>query len=81
MWDPDNASDTDIVYSHTGFTIRYAGCSVFCQSKFQMEIALSTAEAEYIAMSQDLMEKIPLYSLMKEINDAFQLYVPEPKFV
>jgi hypothetical protein len=81
MWDPDNASDADTVYSRTGFTIRYAGCPVFWQSKLQTEIALSTAEAEYIAMSQALRETIPLNTLMKEINGIFPLYVPEPKFV
>ena len=81
MWDPENATDADTVYSRTGFTIRYAGCPVFWQSKLQTEIALSTAEAEYIAMSQALRETIPLHSLMKEINGVFELYIPEPKFV
>ena len=52
MWDPDNASDTDTVYSCTRFTIRYAGCPVVWQSKLQTEIALSTVEVNYIAMSQ-----------------------------
>jgi hypothetical protein len=46
-----------------------------------MEIALSTAEAEYIALSQALMETLPLTSLMKEINVIFPLYLPSPRFV
>ena len=52
MWDPDNTSDANTVHSRTGFTIRYAGCPVVWQSKLQTEIALSTVEVNYIAMSQ-----------------------------
>ena len=65
MWGPDKV-DADTVYSRTGFTIRYTGCPVFWQSKLQTKIACSTAEAEYIAMSQALRERIPLNNLMKK---------------
>ena len=54
---------------------------MFWQSKLQTEIALSTAEAEYIAMSQALRETIPLMNLMQEINVIFALDIPQPKFV
>jgi hypothetical protein len=80
-WDPELADDADTVYSRTGFTIRYAGCPVLWVSKLQSEIALSTAEAEYIAMSQALRETIPLMNLMKETNVVFPLHIPKPKFV
>jgi hypothetical protein len=80
-WDPENAGDADTVYSRTGFVIRYAGCPVLWQSKLQTEIALSTAEAEYIAMSRALRETIPLMNLMREINVIFKLHIPQPKFV
>jgi len=80
-WDPENANNADAVYSRTGFTIRYAGCPVYWQSKLQTEIALSTAESEYIAMSQALRETIPLMNLMKEINVIFSLHLPKPKFL
>jgi hypothetical protein len=63
-WNPEEADDADNVYSHTGFTIYYAGCPVYWQSKLQTEIALSTAEAEYIAMLQAPRETIPLATLM-----------------
>jgi hypothetical protein len=46
-----------------------------------MEIALSTAEAEYIALSQALMETLCMMQLMKEINVIFPLYLLQPKFV
>jgi hypothetical protein len=80
-WDPNEADNADNVYSCTGFVIYYAGCPVFWQSKLQTEIALSTAEAEYILMSQSLRETIPLATLMREMNEIFPLYLPSPKFI
>ncbi len=53
-WDPEDAENADSVYSCTGLVICYARCPMFWQSKLQTEIALSTAEAEYIALSQAL---------------------------
>jgi hypothetical protein len=53
----------------------------FWQSKLQTEIALSTAEAEHIALSQALRETISMVNLMKEINVIFPLYLPQPKFI
>jgi hypothetical protein len=79
-WNPDEAGDSDNVYSCTGFVIYYAGCPVYWQSKLQTEIALSTAEAEYIAMSQALRETIPLATLMREMNEIFPFYLPQPRF-
>jgi hypothetical protein len=53
-WDSANAMNAENVSSSTGYVIFYAGCPIFWQSKLQTEIALSTAEAEYIALSQAL---------------------------
>ena len=80
-WNPEDASNADNVYSCTGYVICYAGCLIFWQSKLQMEIALSTAEAEYIALSQALREAIPMTNLMREMNVIFPLFLPRPKFV
>ena len=80
-WDPEDALNADNVYSRTGYVICYAGCPIFWQSKLQTEIALSTAEAEYIALSQALRETIPMTNLMREMNVIFPLYLPQPKFV
>jgi len=46
----------------------------------QTEIALSTAEAEYIALSTALREVIPLMTLMQEIDSVFPLYIDKPNF-
>ncbi len=80
-WNPEEADDADNVYSRTGFVIYYAGCLVYWQSKLQTEIALSTAEAEYISLSQALRETIPLATLMQEVNEIFPLYLPHPRFI
>jgi hypothetical protein len=45
---------------------------VWC-SKLQTEIALSTAEAEYIAMSHALCDTIPIQKLVKEVSFIFLL--------
>ena len=73
--------NADNVYSQTGYVIWYAGCPIYWQIKLQTEIALSTAEAEYTALSQALRETLPMTSLMKEINVIFPLYLPSPSFV
>jgi len=49
-------------------------------SKLQTEIALSTAEAEYIAMSHALRETIPIQNLIKEIHCIFHLPNPMTDF-
>ena len=69
------------IYSRTGYIIHYAGCPVYWQSTLQTEIALSTAEAEYMALSQALQETLPTSNLMKEINVIFPLYLPSPRFI
>ncbi len=80
-WDPGHPLNSGNVYSRTGYIIQYAGCPIYWQSKLQTEIALSTAEAEYIALSQDLKETLPMTNLMKEINVILSVHLPSPKFV
>jgi hypothetical protein len=75
-WDPTQAEDADNVYLHTGFVIYYARCHVYWQSKFLTEIAVSTAEAEYIAMSAALRETIPLATLIREMNEILHYTYP-----
>jgi hypothetical protein len=73
--------NADNVYLRTGYIIWYAGCPIYWQSKLQTKIALSTDEAEYIALSQALRETLPMTSLMKKMNVIFSLYLPSPRFV
>jgi hypothetical protein len=75
-WSNADSENADCVLSRTGFVICYANCLVIWCSKLQTEIALSTAEAEYIAMSHALRETIPVQNLIKEIHCIF--YLPNP---
>ena len=54
----------------TGMVIMYANCPIFWRSTLQTEIALSTAEAEYIALSTALRQVIPLMAMMEEIQSS-----------
>jgi hypothetical protein len=50
-WNITTSADADNVMSCTGFVITYANCAIYWASCLQTELALSTAKAEYIAMS------------------------------
>jgi hypothetical protein len=49
-----------------GYVITYAECPMHWSSKMQTEIALSTTEAEHIALSQAMREVLPIIWLMEE---------------
>ena len=61
--------------------IMYANCPVFWRSTLQTEIALSTAGAEYIALSSALRQVLPLMTMMEEIQTVFPIHVSKPDFV
>jgi hypothetical protein len=54
--------------SRSGWNIFYAGCPVSWASKLQSQVALSTTEAEYIAMSQALCDIIPIMGQLQEMR-------------
>ena len=80
-WTQADASNAENVLSRTGYVIMYASCLILWVSRLQTEIALSTAEAEYIALSQALCNVIPLIALLKEVNTVFPVHVKTPMFV
>ena len=55
--------------SRTGYVISYANCPLIWSSKLQSIIALSTTEAEYIALSTALRDVIYLLNLVEEFNE------------
>ena len=79
-WNQADADNPDNVMSRTGYVIRYVGCPIGWCSKLQTEIALSTAEVEYIALSQSLRKVIPLMTLVEELSQIFPLYINKPDF-
>ncbi len=77
-WIITTSANADNIMSRTGFVITYANCPIYWASQLQTEIALSTAKAEYIAMSSALHEVIPLMTLMKELT-IFPVHINKPK--
>ena len=50
-------------------------------SKLQTEIALSTLEAEYIALSQSMRDLLPMRRILKEIGAQLKLDFAQPAMV
>ena len=73
LWKHENANDPHCVRSRTGYVITLANCPVTWASKMQTEIALSTMEAEYIALSTSCRELFPLIDKLTEITGLLNL--------
>ena len=67
-WHHDQAHDPLGAFSRTGYVIYYAGCPILWGSKMQPLVALSTTEAEYIALSSALREVIAIMNLITELR-------------
>ena len=76
--DADYATDTDDRRSHTGFVLQLCGGPVAWKSQKQPTVALSTLEAEYMAMSCGAQEIIHLRSLLQDLGE--KVAVPTPLF-
>ena len=59
-----NSDNAENVLSRIGYVLMYVNCPIHWVSCLQTEIALSTAEAEYIALLQALRDVIPLITLL-----------------
>jgi hypothetical protein len=66
-WMPFTSSDPSSIKSRTGYVILFANCPLLWASKLQTEVALSTTEVEYIALSQAMSDLIPLRYLLEDI--------------
>ena len=55
-----------------------AGCPIVWVSKLQTEVALSTTEAEYIALTQAMRDLIPLLGLLEELRPVLSLNNDQP---
>ena len=63
--------------SRSGYVILYAGAPLLWVSKLQTEIALSTTEAEYIALSHSMRDLIPTKHLLHELANFFNIPAPD----
>jgi len=61
MWHREYSKLRECALSRTGFIITYCGCPIHWVSKLQLEIALSTTESEFIALSMASRELLPCH--------------------
>ena len=80
MWVKEDCVDLSSVYSHTGYVIMYAGCPILWVSRLQMEVTLSTTEAEYIALSQAMCNIIPFMNLVNDVSQILNIEYNAPEF-
>jgi hypothetical protein len=73
LYNHKHPQDPHCVRSRTGYVILLAGCPVLWKSKLQTEIALSTMEAKYVALSQSRKDLFPLLDQIKELSEAVGL--------
>ncbi|KAL7475408.1 hypothetical protein ACHAW6_001324 [Cyclotella cf. meneghiniana] len=80
-WNRDFAeTDPSTAKSRSGWFILYANCPVIWCSKLQSQVAMSTTEAEYIALSQALRDVIPVMSLLSEMRERkFNIISEQPR--
>jgi hypothetical protein len=68
MFASENVQDPVSVKSRTGYVILYRGSPLLWVSKLQTQIAISTMEAKYLALSQSMRDLIPIYQILHEIT-------------
>ena len=66
--DADLAGDVDSRKSTTGYVYTLGGTAVSWNSTLQKIVALSTTEAEYVAVSESAKEIVWLQSFLKELG-------------
>lgn len=74
LWGSEHASDPTCAKSRTGYLVTLSDTPVLWASKLQTEIALSTCEAEYIALSTGMKALLPIRSLFQSL--AVTLEIP-----
>ena len=77
MYGHESYDDPACVKSQTGYVINVADCPVMWQSKLQRETALSTMEAEIVALAHSCRELFPIMDMVESMSKVFGL--PNPK--
>ena len=67
LWGVESDQDPVSVKSCSGYLITFMNCPLLWVSKLQSQIALSTMESEYIALSQSMRDLIAVREVLKEI--------------
>ena len=79
LWNHQSYDDPHCVCSRSGYVITLSDCPVVWVSKMQTAIALSTTEAEYIALSQSCKDLFPIMDLLAKVSTILNLQTnPSP---
>ena len=81
LWNYESDQDPVCVKSRTGYVITLGGCPVTWVSKLQSEIAVSTLETEYIALSQSMRDLLPMRRILAEIGEKCKLDFMKPAMI
>jgi Reverse transcriptase (RNA-dependent DNA polymerase) len=73
LYGRENDQDPACAKSRSGYVIEVGGCPLTWGSKLQTEIALSTCEAEFVALATALREVIYLRRIVKEMGQQFDM--------
>ena len=73
LYKVEDTQDPRSAKSRSGFIIMLGGAPVVWSSKLQTEIATSTCEAEYIALSSGMRSLLPLRSILTEVTSILGL--------
>jgi hypothetical protein len=78
MWHSQaDCQDPIRVKSRTGYLLLLAGCPLLWSSKLQTEIATSTLEAEFIALSSGMRDLLPARQIFLVLAQSIGLVVPD----
>ena len=77
MYGHEKPTDPASVKSRTGYVITVADCALLWQSKLQTETALSTMEAEIVALAHCCRELFPIMDMVAKLGPAVGLEVGE----
>ncbi len=77
LWNRNGKNDPHCVQSQTGYVMCVSKFPVLWTSKLQTEIALSTMEAEYVALSSLCHDLFPLVDITQDIYSALLLHTPD----
>jgi len=72
-WDVGDPSDSDAGRSRSGWIIKLDDCPIAFASRKQGEAALSTVEAEYLALSMAMRELIWIRRIVLEVASGFNV--------
>ena len=81
LWGHKDPQDTICARIRTGFVVTFANCPLFWVSKLQTDIALSTLNSEYVALSHSVRALLTLKRIIKEVIDNLGIDSENLKFV